>query len=77
MCDFNPVHYLFATGTSEVSTVYVCANVSVCALNTVLKTFGAFVGIWFPHKSNMVLVATCKKGWLVYCQKKWSQYRDL
>lgn len=25
VCDINPVHYLFATGTSEVSAVYVCA----------------------------------------------------
>lgn len=30
MCDINPVHYLFATGTAEVSAVCVCANVSVC-----------------------------------------------
>lgn len=29
MCDFNPVHYLFATGTSEVS-IYICVCLRKC-----------------------------------------------
>lgn len=41
VCDFNPVHYLFATGTSEVSTVCVCANVSVCVSECVCIKYSA------------------------------------
>lgn len=63
VCDINPVHYLFATGTSEVSAMYVCkcscVLVSVSRLNTVLTTLRAFVGIWCPHKCYMLLVAKC------------------
>lgn len=34
VCDINPVHYLFATGTSEVSDVYVCVYDCVCFMGS-------------------------------------------
>lgn len=72
VCDINPVHYLFATGTSEVSVLSVLA--SVCMFNTVLKPLRMFGD---PTVATCSLLQSVTRDNFFSVRKKWSQYRQL